>query len=76
LKVLEDDKNFFPPYYAVPMLKEETLKEHPELRKVINSLSGKLTDEKMRELNYKVDSLKQSPAKVAKEFLETEGLLE
>ena len=76
LKVLKDDKNFFPPYYAVPMLKEETLKEHPELKKVINILAGKLTDEKMRELNYKVDSLKQSPAKVAKEFLETEGLLE
>ena len=76
LKVLEDDKNFFPPYYAVPMLKEETLKEHPELKKVINSLAGKLTDEKMRQLNYKVDSLKQSPAKVAKEFLEAEGLLE
>jgi osmoprotectant transport system permease protein len=75
LKVLKDDKNFFPPYYAVPMLKEETLKEHPELKKVINALAGKLTDEKMRELNYKVDSLKQSPAKVAKEFLETEGLL-
>lgn len=76
LKVLKDDKNFFPPYYAVPMIKEETLKEHPELKKVINTLAGKLTDEKMRELNYKVDSLKQSPAKVAKEFLETEGLLE
>jgi osmoprotectant transport system permease protein len=76
LKVLKDDKNFFPPYYAVPMLKEETLKEHPELKKVINILAGKLTDGKMRELNYKVDSLKQSPAKVAKEFLETEGLLE
>jgi osmoprotectant transport system permease protein len=76
LKVLEDDKNFFPPYYAVPMIKEETLKEHPELKKVINSLAGKLTDEKMRQLNYKVDSLKQSPAKVAKEFVETEGLLD
>ena len=75
LKVLEDDKNFFPPYYAVPIIKEETLKEHPELKKVLNSLSGKLTDEKMRELNYKVDSLKQSPAKVAKEFLKEEGLL-
>jgi osmoprotectant transport system permease protein len=76
LKVLKDDKNFFPPYYAVPMLKEETLKEHPELKKVINILAGKLTDGKMRELNYKVDSLKQSPAKVAKEFLVAEGLLE
>ena len=75
LKVLKDDQHFFPPYYAVPVVKEETLKEHPELKKVLNSLSGKLTDEKMRELNYKVDSLKQSPAKVAKEFLEKEGLI-
>jgi osmoprotectant transport system permease protein len=75
LKVLKDDQHFFPPYYAVPIIKEETLKEHPELKKVINSLSGKLTDEKMRELNYKVDSLKQSPDKVAKDFLEKEGLL-
>jgi osmoprotectant transport system permease protein len=75
LKVLKDDKHFFPPYYAVPMIKEKTLKEHPELKKVINSLSGKLTDEKMRELNYKVDSLKQSPAKVAQDFLKSEGLI-
>lgn len=75
LKVLKDDKHFFPPYYAVPIIKQETLKEHPELKNAINSLAGKLTDEKMRELNYKVDSLKQSPAKVAKEFLEKEGLI-
>ncbi|WHY75599.1 glycine betaine ABC transporter substrate-binding protein [Neobacillus sp. WH10] len=76
LKVLKDDKDFFPPYYAVPIIKEETLKDHPELKNAINTLSGKLSDEKMRELNYKVDSLKQSPAKVAKEFLENEGLLD
>ncbi|EKN65760.1 substrate-binding region of ABC-type glycine betaine transport system [Neobacillus bataviensis LMG 21833] len=76
LKVLKDDQNFFPPYYAVPLIKVETLKEHPELKKAINSLAGKLTDEKMRQLNYKVDSLKQSPAKVAKDFLEKEGLLD
>ncbi|MDQ0976430.1 osmoprotectant transport system permease protein [Neobacillus niacini] len=75
LKVLEDDKNFFPPYYAVPIVKEETLKEHPELKEALNSLAGKLTDEKMRKLNYKVDSLKQSPRKVATEFLKEEGLL-
>jgi len=76
LKVLKDDKNFFPPYYAVPMIKEETLNEHPELKKVLNSLAGTLTDEKMRMLNYKVDSLKQSPDKVAKDFLKQEGLLQ
>ena len=75
LKVLKDDKNFFPPYYAVPIIKKETLNAHPDLEKAINKLAGKLTDEKMRELNYKVDSLKQSPAKVAKEFLEKEGLI-
>lgn len=75
LKVLKDDKSFFPPYYAVPIVKEETLKEHPELEDALNYLAGKLTDEKMRKLNYKVDSLKESPAKVAKEFLEEEGLL-
>ncbi|MFZ7944434.1 MULTISPECIES: glycine betaine ABC transporter substrate-binding protein [Bacillaceae] len=76
LKVLKDDQNFFPPYYAVPIIKEETLQAHPELEKAINSLAGKLSDEKMRQLNYKVDSLKQSPAKVAKEFLKKEGLLD
>jgi osmoprotectant transport system permease protein len=75
LQVLEDDKNFFPPYYAVPIIKEETLKQHPELEEALNSLAGKLNDDKMRKLNYKVDSLKESPAKVAKEFLEAEGLL-
>jgi osmoprotectant transport system permease protein len=75
LKVLVDDKNFFPPYYAVPIVKEETLKEHPELKKALNSLAGTLTDDKMRKLNYKVDSLKESPAKVAKEFLKEEGLI-
>lgn len=76
LKVLKDDQNFFPPYYAVPIIKQETLKEHPELKNVINLLAGKLTDEKMRALNYKVDSLKQSPAKVAKDFLKEEGLVD
>lgn len=75
LKVLKDDKNFFPPYYAVPIVKEETLKEHPELEEALNTLAGTLSDDKMRKLNYKVDSLKESPAKVAKEFLKEEGLI-
>ncbi|WML31049.1 glycine betaine ABC transporter substrate-binding protein [Neobacillus sp. OS1-32] len=52
------------------------MQEHPELKKVLNSLAGKLTEDKMRELNYRVDSLKQSPAKVAKEFLQAEGLID
>ncbi|WP_043931681.1 ABC transporter permease/substrate-binding protein [Bacillus sp. EB01] len=75
LKVLKDDKGFFPPYYAVPMVREDILKEHPELREALNSLAGKLDDETMRKLNFKVDSLDQSPAKVAKEFLTEQGLI-
>ncbi|RHW35718.1 ABC transporter permease subunit [Neobacillus notoginsengisoli] len=75
LKVLEDDRQFFPPYYAVPIVREETLKAHPELKETLELLGGKLTDEKMRELNYRADSLKQSPQKIAKDFLIEEGLI-
>lgn len=75
LKVLEDDQKFFPPYYAVPIIREDTLREHPEIKEALDLLAGKLTDEKMRELNYRVDSLKQSPEKVAKDFLIEEGLI-
>jgi osmoprotectant transport system permease protein len=76
LKVLKDDKSFFPPYYAVPLIREDTLKKYPELENVINTLANKLTDEKMRDLNYRVDSLKESPAEVSKDFLKKEGLLD
>lgn len=76
LTVLEDDKNFFPPYYAIPLVREDTLKEYPELNEVINSLAGKITEEKMREMNYKVDSLKESPQNVAREFLIEEGFID
>lgn len=76
LTVLEDDKQFFPPYYAVPIVSEETLAEHPELADVLNLLSGKITDETMQELNYLADVEKQRPEKVARDFLIQEGLIE
>ncbi|MEW8976570.1 MAG: glycine betaine ABC transporter substrate-binding protein, partial [Exiguobacterium sp.] len=75
LTVLKDDKEFFPPYYAVPLVRQETLKEHPELKKVLNTLKDKITDEKMQELNYKADVEKQRPEKVARDFLIKEGLI-
>lgn len=76
LVVLEDDKNFFPPYYAVPLITQKTLNKYPELEDVINKLAGRLDDEKMRELNYRVDELKESPENVARDFLIKEGLIE
>ncbi|AJD27301.1 glycine betaine ABC transporter substrate-binding protein [Clostridium botulinum] len=76
LVLLEDDKRFFPDYYAVPIVKEETLKKFPELREVLGNLDGRITDEKMRKLNYEVDVNKKDPKQVAKEFLQKEGLID
>ncbi|MED4073015.1 osmoprotectant ABC transporter substrate-binding protein [Priestia endophytica] len=70
LKVLEDDKKFFPPYDASPVIQDEVLEEHPEIRDVTERLAGTISTEKMQELNYKADVKLQNPGQVAKEFLE------
>lgn len=69
LVVLTDDKTIFPPYYAAPIVREEVLQKYPELEPALNLLSGRINDSIMTELNYKVDYLKQTPEKVAKDFL-------
>lgn len=75
LTVLKDEDGFFPPYNAIPLIDEETLKEYPELEDVINLLSSHLTDEVMQNLNYLVDEEGREPSAVAREFLEEEGLI-
>ena len=75
LKVLEDDRHYFPPYYATPLLRTEVAEEHPEVVDALNELAPLLTDEVMRELNYKVDEERQDPEKVAHEFLVSQNLL-
>ncbi|SDE94121.1 osmoprotectant transport system permease protein [Mucilaginibacter pineti] len=69
LVVLTDDKGIFPPYYAAPIVREESLKKFPELEKTLNLLSGKINDSVMTDLNYRTDYLHQSPERVAKDFL-------
>ena len=69
LIILKDDKGIFPPYYAAPIVREESLKKFPELENVLNLLSGKITDSIMTDLNYRTDYLKQTPERVAKDFL-------
>lgn len=69
LVVLEDDKHIFPPYYAAPIVRNETLQKYPELEPALNVLSGTINDSIMTDLNYRVDYLKQNPEKVAKDFL-------
>ena len=69
LRILKDDKNIFPPYFAAPIVRNEALKQFPELEKTLNLLAGKFNDSIMTDLNYKADYLKQTPEKIAKDFL-------
>lgn len=70
LKILKDDKRFFPPYDCSPVIPEKVLKAHPEFEGVINKLIGQIDTETMQELNYEVDGKLKEPSVVAKEFLE------
>ncbi len=74
LVVLEDDKNLFPPYQGAPLMRKEIAEQFPEVVDALNQLAGKITDDEMREMNYKVNVDGVSPEKVAKEFLEKENL--
>jgi osmoprotectant transport system permease protein len=74
--VLEDDKNLFPPYQGAPLVRKETVEKYPEIKTALNKLSGKITDDQMREMNYQVNVNGKSAFEVAKQFLQKEGLLE
>lgn len=76
LKVLVDDKGFFPPYYAAPIIRKDTLEDHPELEEVLNQLAGLIDDPTMTGLNYQVDVEGKDVEVVVKEFLESKGLLD
>lgn len=75
LKVLQDNRQLFPPYQGAPLMRAETLKKYPALKPVLNQLAGKITTKQMQELNYQVDVLKKSPRQVAQKFLSEQGLL-
>ena len=67
--VLQDDKRYFPPYEAAPVVRADSLARHAGLGGALNELDGKLTNETMRKLNYEVDGKHRSLADVAREFL-------
>jgi len=69
LVVLEDDRHYFPPYDAVPIVRRETLQRHPEVGEALRRLSGRITVEDMRRMNYAVDGEKKDAEAVAKDFL-------
>ncbi|MEK7408101.1 MAG: glycine betaine ABC transporter substrate-binding protein [Acidobacteriota bacterium] len=73
LKVLRDDKGAFSPCQAAVVVRSEALEAHRGLREALTALSGKLSQETMRKLNYEVDGNHRRPADVAREFLKKPG---
>ena len=69
MAVLQDDRRYFPPYDAVPIVSAAALERHPGLDAALDSLAGRIDEASMRRLNYAVDGEHRSPADVAREFL-------
>jgi osmoprotectant transport system substrate-binding protein len=74
LVVLEDDRHYFPPYDAVPVVRRATLEQHPEVATALQRLSGHISAEEMRRINYAVDGEKKDAESVVKEFLAAKAL--
>jgi len=69
LFVLEDDRHYFPPYEAVPIIRQQMLARHPEVKQALDDLAGKISDDDMRQLNYAVDGQHRDVREVVQEFL-------
>jgi osmoprotectant transport system substrate-binding protein len=74
LTALEDDLHYFPPYDAVPVVRESTLVKFPQLRAALADLVGKLTAADMRRLNAQVDVEQRDVATVVRAFRASKGL--
>jgi len=74
LFVLEDDRRYFPPYEAVPIVRQQALARHPELGQALDALAGKMSDDDMRRLNYAVDGQHRDVKEVVREFMREKGL--
>lgn len=76
LKLLEDDRNFFPPYEGSIVAKNELVNEYPEVSEILDSIVGLVSTEEMTGLIREVDINGRSTDEVAKEFLQEKGMLD
>ncbi|MBH8577672.1 ABC transporter substrate-binding protein [Nostocaceae cyanobacterium CENA369] len=74
LVVLKDDKHYFPPYEATPIVRQATLEKYPELRKAIAQLSGKISADEMRQLNYLAEGELRDIKDIVQKFRQSKGL--
>jgi osmoprotectant transport system substrate-binding protein len=75
LFVLEDDRHYFPPYEAVAVIRQQALRQHPDVAQAIAELGGKISDQEMQQLNYALDGQHRDVKDVAHEFLRSKGLV-
>jgi osmoprotectant transport system substrate-binding protein len=75
LKRLRDDKNLWPPYFVVPVIRREVLEANPKVGEVLNRVSALLDETTMAQMNYQVDGEKLEPKDVAHDFLKAKGLV-
>ena len=72
--VLKDDRNYFPPYEAVAVIRQATLAQHPEVGEILGRLATKISDQDMQQMNYAVDGQHRDSKDVVREFLQKKGL--
>ena len=75
LKRLKDDRNLWPPYYVVPVVRNAALAANPRMAGVLNRVSATLSESAMAAMNYKVDGEKMEPRDVAHDYLKTKGIV-
>jgi osmoprotectant transport system substrate-binding protein len=76
LFVLADDRHYFPPYEAVPVIREPTIQQHPEVASVLAELAGRISNGEMQRLNYAVDGQHRDTKEVVHEFLKGKNLIQ
>jgi osmoprotectant transport system substrate-binding protein len=71
---LEDDRHYFPPYQAVPLVREDSLRRHPGIQVAMDRLAGKVSADEVRGMNYAVDSQHSDVGEVVLKFRRSKGL--
>ena len=74
LAALEDDKHYFPPYQAIPLVRQEALQRWPQMQTALDALAGKITADDMQTMNEAIDGQHRDPGDVVREFRQRKGL--
>ena len=72
--VMADDKHYFPPYEAVPLVREDSVAKHPEIQVAIERLAGKVSADEVQAMNDAVDAQHRDVGDVVREFRKGKGL--